>query len=160
MPSKDLNIESWVRKKIAEKFTIPEDLLTGTMPAATGAFVKPAPVSKLRQDARLLQILAGVRRGDIAVEDAALEIIENRGLDRRSFLAPSGEDVDWKAFKHDDLMDTMMNLINCKCATEPQGIMGMPIIAEPKLKANEILFKSGNDIVPVNSFFTVDKKAT
>lgn len=52
-------------------------MLTGT---------SAAPQNKLRMDARLMQILHGVKAGTIAVEDAALEIIEGRGLDRRSFM--------------------------------------------------------------------------
>lgn len=121
-----------------------------------------SPVNKLRLDARLLQILAGVRRGDIAVEDAALEIIEGRDLDRRSFLA----DTSTEFFgDRQDLMTAEMLKDICKSFDISPTLLDMPVVVTPAAPPDVPVFKPrqllswGADVTNDLSVFSTIKKA-
>jgi hypothetical protein len=74
-------LESWISKEFLARLADQTSVELG--------LPEIEPENRLRTDARLIQILRGVRAGIIQVEDAALEVIENRGLDRKSFLLDS-----------------------------------------------------------------------
>jgi len=171
-----LDIEKWLADKMAEKFGVDKRLITGagdggyTMTTATQKSLltamnkhthgvsagftvdDPEPAeSPLRRDARLVQILRGVKAGTIAVEDAALEIVEGRGLDRCSILPDSTQADVVEPAKPGDRINGVW----------PKTLIGIPIVlshdvAKPILMFDDYKLQDNGAFAWRDRFGTID----
>lgn len=138
MKDAGLDLGEWITREIADK------MMRGTGIAepqgVLNATATSAAAEQIHADTRLIQVLRGVKAGTIGVEDAALEIIQARGLDRKTTLL--GSDVV-------KLVESMKQQPSIIVPEHPNARCSFP------LTINEARTKFGLDIIAVAPSFSM-----